>query len=159
MENRIKNQAEAYRRGIEMRLVDTKNVVEWADGLISSLDTPDMTLVNISMSSKDRRDDRYEMSKLLMEVPGQISQSAVNCALFHLIREHLVRSGVAGLKSAESALLDLVTSGSVSNSVLAEEIYAIQDSIDIAISRAPSVVSPEKALADTMAFLDRVCTA
>jgi hypothetical protein len=85
--SRLKEQAEALAKCLNLQLADVPDVVAWADGWMSSLTTPHWSLCELAVASRKSVD---EIVVLLRAIPGDASPRqivALECVWLRALRD------------------------------------------------------------------------
>ncbi|MQR94402.1 hypothetical protein [Fictibacillus phosphorivorans] len=85
----IKVQAEIYRVGLFIGFFQVKNVIEWADQLIETLDQPPYEILEISLSSHSTR---ATMCSKLTDVKGECDERLPIQGVLSLLHNELIQT-------------------------------------------------------------------
>lgn len=96
----LREEAEYFRLGLILKLLDNDAIVDWADRTISKSDDPPIEIIEIALAGKMPLE---EMTSLLKSVPGQGDLSVGAHQTLRLLRDQL-GAGTITLESAVNTL-------------------------------------------------------
>ncbi|MBK6922871.1 MAG: hypothetical protein IPH07_36120 [Deltaproteobacteria bacterium] len=124
--NQIKTQAETWRRRLRADLATPAEVKTWADGVIASIENPEVWLIDVSMAAS-----KPELNEALLRAPGEADAREVFCGIIASLTDLLACRPDLDSEIAR-ALFQMYMDGDVPANEKLGEMASFWDDIDLA---------------------------
>lgn len=139
----MKEQAEFYRRGLLLGLIDPADVVAWCDSIIMAEESPDIGIIEASISGSH---GVYAIASALTHVEGEFDPRAVTKRIFRSMCD-LVRQDRKQAPKVARQLYRMASDNPTSYGEAEGEMWGFYDAIDLA---AEGYYGDEEKLIDEM---------